>query len=213
MTNITLWQLAPSFNSRKVRYALGIKGVPYTTREVGDENVHEVVSLSGQPMTPVLDHNGVVMFDSGAIVRYIDANIPGPRLFSSNIDEMRQIEQWESNSRQLLLAPYLRMSGQVRTGEMNQTILDESKQSYFDGARQVEQALNEHGVLIGDSLTAADIFCACYLAYGFLTEAEAGKRPPMVWALNNISLAQDMPALSTWFERLRAVESASQSVQ
>lgn len=153
------------------------------------------------------------MFDSGAIVRYIDANIPGPRLFSSNIDEMRQIEQWESNSRQLLLAPYLRMSGQVRTGEMNQTILDESKQSYFDGARQVEQALNEHGVLIGDSLTAADIFCACYLAYGFLTEAEAGKRPPMVWALNNISLAQDMPALSTWFERLRAVESASQSVQ
>jgi glutathione S-transferase len=206
MARIILYQLAPSFNSRKVRYSLGVKGVSYETVEVGDANIEEVIAVSGQPLTPVLKHNNVVMFDSGAIVRYIDANIPGPRLFSENADEMRMIESWEGRSRAEILNPYLQMSGEVKSGRLDAGVLDVAREKFFQGAANVESGLNEHGVLVSGQITAADIFCGCYLAYGFLTEQEAGSRPPMVWAKENIALADSMPKLSTWFERLRSFE-------
>jgi len=123
MADITLWQLGPSFNSRKVRYALGVKGVKYVTVEANDANTADLLAVSGQPLTPVIKHGTHVMFDSGAIVRYIDANIEGPRLFSADSDEMRAIESWEDKAKQELLAPYLKISGQVRSGEMNADII------------------------------------------------------------------------------------------
>ena len=209
MTDITLWQLAPSFNSRKVRYALGAKGVNYRVVEVNDDNVSEVIDVSGQPMTPMIKHDDHIMFDSGAIVRYIDANLDGPRLFSADLDEMRLIESWEVKSKQEILTPYLKMAGQVRTGEMNPDIIADAKQAFFAAATTVEESINSEGYLVGNRLTAADIFCGCYLAYGFLSEAEAGKRPPMVWSRANIALAQTHPKLSTWFEQLRALEASN----
>jgi glutathione S-transferase len=207
LSPITLWQLAPSFNSRKVRFALGIKGAAYDCIEVGDANQDEVIEVSGQPLTPVLRHGDVVMFDSGAIVRYIDANIPGPRLFSAKIDEMRVIEEWEGRSRSLVLDPYLQIVRLVRSGQADGEAIASARDKFFDGARQVEAALNSAGYLIADRPTAADIFCGSYLAYGFLTAAEAGSRPAMLWALNNLSLAEPLPQLALWFEQLRRLDS------
>lgn len=207
MSPITLWQLAPSFNSRKVRYALGVKGAAYECIEISDANRDAVIELSGQPLTPVLRHGDVVMFDSGAIVRYIDANIPGPRLFSTNVDEMRAIEEWEGRSRSLVLDPYLQIVRLVRSGQADGDAIARARDQFFDGARHVEAALNPAGFLVGERLTAADIFCACYLAYGFLTAAEAGSRPPMLWALNHLSLAESLPRLAAWFEQLRRLDS------
>lgn len=122
MTTV-LYQLAPSFNSRKVRYALGFKGVDYTTVEIGDSNSQQVIDVSGQPLTPVLQHGEAVMFDSGAIVRYIDANIPGPRLFSPNVEEMKAIENWETRAKKEILTPYMKMIGQVKSGNMDETVI------------------------------------------------------------------------------------------
>ncbi|MCU0756097.1 MAG: glutathione S-transferase family protein [Xanthomonadales bacterium] len=206
MSPIRLWQLAPSFNSRKVRYALGVKGVPYECIEVTDANRDALAALSGQPLSPVLQHGGVVMFDSGAIVRYIDANIPGPRLFSTDPDEMRAIEAWESRSRALVLDPYLQIGKQIRAGDNDGPLIQAARERFFEGARQIESAINPAGVLVGNRLSAADIFCGCYLAYGFLTAEEAGSRPPMVWAARHLSLAETLPKLAVWFGQLRALE-------
>jgi glutathione S-transferase len=189
-----------------VRYALGIRGAAYTTVEIGDNDTQKVIDISGQPLTPMLKHGDTVTFDSAAIVRYIDANILGPKLFSSNLDEMRAIESWESRTRAEILNPYLQMIGQVRSGSMDETIIAQCKAVFMQGASHVESALNEHGFLIGERLTAADIFCGCYLAYGFLTAQEAGSRPLSLWALKNIALAPSHPKLSVWFEQLRAVD-------
>lgn len=206
--SIELWQLQPSFNSRKIRYALGLKGASYKAINVKDGENQEVVAVSGQPLTPMLRHGDVVMFDSGAIVRYIDANIPGPRLFSPHIDEMRAIEKWETQSRQELLVPYLKIMSQVKSGNKEGEAVDAAKALYFAGAKQVQDALNEHGVLVGTALSAADIFCGCYLAYAFLSPAQAAGKPPLLWSLENLSLMRDasMTPLCTWFERLRVLD-------
>jgi glutathione S-transferase len=46
----------------------------------------------------------------------------------------------------------------------------EAKEEFIDGALSFQEALYEHRVLIDNRLTAADIFCGCYLAYTFLNQ-------------------------------------------
>jgi glutathione S-transferase len=205
---IELWELPPSFNSRKVRYALGAKRVAYTRITVPPGGEATVVQVSGQPLTPVLRHGALVMFDSGAIVRYIDANIPGPRLFSPDAAEMRAIEAWESRARVDLLAPYLQIMSQVKSSQPDAARIAEGKERFIAGAATVQQALNGHGVLVGQALSAADIFCGCYLAYAFLTEEEAAGWPGLEWSLRNLSLLDDpgFGRLAAWFERLRVLD-------
>lgn len=89
------------------------------------------------------------------------------------------------------------------SGNKDEAIMQEGRQEFFEGAGNVETALNENGVLLGDSLTAADIFCGCYLAYGFLTTEQAGKRPPLVWSLNNLALTEQFPKLAQWYDKLK----------
>src|SRR5205085_11287493 len=97
MESIQLWDLGPSPNSKKVRLALGYKGVTYEKVSVDPMDRQKVVDLSGQPLTPVLVHGKTVVFDSSAILRYIEANVKRePRLFSSDYDTMKRIEKWEA---------------------------------------------------------------------------------------------------------------------
>ena len=60
--------------------ALGLKGIPYRFQAIDPQERAEVVRLSKQPLTPVLQHGDVVLSDSAAILRYLDANFDGPRL-------------------------------------------------------------------------------------------------------------------------------------
>ncbi len=97
---LKLYELPPSPNNMKVRIALGYKKLDYERLPLqfddypGDRT--EIVKVSRQPLTPVLAHGDTVIFDSGAILRYLEANFPeAPTIFSGDIDTMRKIEEWE----------------------------------------------------------------------------------------------------------------------
>ena len=157
----------------------------------------------------MLQHGDRVVFDSGAIVRYVDANFPGRRLFTADVDEMRAIEKWEASSRSELLAPFQKIMGELRSGRMDADALAEGRTAFLAGATLVESSLNDSGWLLGDDLGAADIFCACYLAYGFLTEAAVAARPPLAWCREHLTLTASHPKLASWWEafaRFDAIE-------
>ena len=90
----TLYQLSPSPNSIKVRLALGLKQIPCTLQDTNPADRTALVALSGQSLTPVLTDGDRVIYDSYAILRYLDANNPkaGPRLFSNERSEHKEIE-------------------------------------------------------------------------------------------------------------------------
>src|SRR5262249_52324501 len=93
---VKMYDLGPSPNSVKVRLALAFKKIPYERIAVDPQNREPVLKISGQPLTPVLLPGYTVVYDSYAIVRYLDANFPGePRLFSPVRDTMKGIETWE----------------------------------------------------------------------------------------------------------------------
>jgi glutathione S-transferase len=103
---IKLYHLVGSPNCMKARIALAYKGLSYESNVIDPKDRSEVVKLSGQPFTPVLVHDDCVLFDSSAILRYLDANFRSTKpLFSSDYDTMRAIERMERFGRNELSEP------------------------------------------------------------------------------------------------------------
>jgi glutathione S-transferase len=119
-TNLTLHELTGSPNNVKARIALGYKGLQYDRKplDLNDfpGNRESVVKLSRQPRLPVLQHGQTVIFDSGAILRYLEANFPDtPPIFVSDYAAHGEIEQWEVFSRTQIGEPIGMMFGQQPT--------------------------------------------------------------------------------------------------
>ena len=71
-------------NNFKVRVALGFKGIDYRFETIDPADRAGLVELSGQPFSPVMTHGDLVIFDSGAIMRYLEANFQDtPPLFTT----------------------------------------------------------------------------------------------------------------------------------
>ncbi len=148
-------------NNFKVRVGLGFKGIDYEFRPIDPVDRREIVRLSGQPFTPVMRHGEVVLFDSGAILRYLEAAFPGtPRLFSDDYDRMRTIESWELFGRTQLQGPLLEVVRQRRVGIEDAAAIARAADAFARAAGRLELALAEREWLVGQALTAADVTTA-----------------------------------------------------
>ena len=95
-------------NNMKVRVALGFKEIPYEFRTIDPADRTEIVRLSGQHLTPVMIHGDRVLFDSAAIMRYLEATFRDrPPLFGTSHREQWEIEDLELFARAILAAPMM----------------------------------------------------------------------------------------------------------
>src|SRR5690349_9913106 len=54
---------------------------------------------------PVLDDDGFVLFESRAILRYLDARLPGPSLTPSGLRDRARMDQWLSVDQSYVAPP------------------------------------------------------------------------------------------------------------
>ncbi len=203
MSTLRLHALPPSPNTRKVVLALGYKGLPYDSVPVEPGDRSRVIEASGQPLTPVLEHGDTIIFDSGAILRYLDANVKRePRLYSADYDEMKAIEKWEHWARTDLSPHVGGMFGQFFAPERSAKAITEACHGVTSAARHVNGALSPAGHLVGNSTTAADITAAAWFSLAFLTAEEAATHPILTFFRDNLKVQDDLPAFSRWYERV-----------
>ncbi len=84
MRALTLIQIPFSHNCLKVRIALGLKGLPYETKDIAPMDRASVVAASGQGLVPVLLDDGRTIADSTAILLYLEERHPTPALVPSD---------------------------------------------------------------------------------------------------------------------------------
>ena len=203
MANVTLYNLQPSPNSKKVRLALGYKGIPYETIHVDPQDRASVVAVSGQPLTPVLKHGETVVFDSGAILRYLDANVKRePRLYSAEYDTMKAIEGWESFARTELGPHVGAIFGQFFAETRDPSALTKANAGFNDAARRLEKKLNSDGYLVTKAPTAADISCAAWFGLSLLSPEQASSHPVLGFFSENLKLDSELQAARTWFRSI-----------
>ena len=209
---VTLYELTDSSNSVKVRIALGYKGLEYDRQVVkleshpGDRS--SVVSVSRQPRLPVLQHGERVTFDSGAILRYLEANFPDTApIFSEDHATLGEIEQWEIFARTQIGEALGMMFGESFSPEPNAEVIAQANQMLNERTAAIEDKLNHGDYLVGSHLTAADIVCAAPLYLADLTQetAEEDNRTDMFF-LKNLTAGEGRPKTTDWVRRAMAYD-------
>ena len=164
-------------NNMKVRIGLKYKDLPYVFHSIDPSDRDQVVALTGQPLTPVMRHGDVLLFDSGAILRYLDANFPAtPRLFAGNRKTLVAIEGWETFGRARLLAPLIKVVNHRLEGGDDAAVFDAAQAAFKGAVAELGPALEGRQWLVGDVMTGADVTTAPVVSrgsgYGFCDREE-----------------------------------------
>lgn len=210
MGTLTLYQLPPSPNSMKARLALALKKIPYTSVVIDPMDRATVVEVSGQPLTPVLVHGDRVVYDSYAIVRYLDANWKGePRLFAADPARQRAIEAWELVTRTDLGRMVGPLVQQLFSGQDDPAATAEANRIAADVAGRVQEALGAHDFLFGAAPCAADLTVAPFLYYATLSPETADAKNPLAgFFARKLALpAAGFERARAWVARVMALES------
>jgi glutathione S-transferase len=202
---VTLYQLRQSSNNIKIRIALNYKGIPFDRVDVDPNDRSEVVKVSGQPLTPVLVHGNRVIFDSGSILRYIDANFhEGARLFSTDYDTMKVIEKWETWARTELVQAFYIAMGQFRSPVEQRNPAESKRASDMlqELTGKIEAQLEKTPWLAGDSMTAADITAAPLVNPAIITREQAGDDPRLRFYVENLRLGDGRQRTAEWARKV-----------
>ena len=202
---IKLYHLAGSPNCMKARIALAYKGLAYESIVVDPKDRSEVVKISGQPFTPVLVHGERVLFDSSAILRYLDANFRATKpLFSSDYDTMRTIERFERLGRNELSEPIGIAFRQLMSGTPVPAELARASALLNEHTGQLEARLREGDWLVGSSMTAADVIVAPAVHYGVEPSHDVSGSPMLKFFADNLKLGEGRDKTRGWVRRVMA---------
>ena len=149
-------------NNMKVRVALGFKEIPYEFRTIDPRDRSRIQQLSGQHLTPVMVHADRVLFDSAAILRYLEANFSGrPKLFGSSHREQWAIEDLELFARLTLAGPMMEVvHHRVYGGTIDDAMQQRCAAAFARAAATLVDTLKGREWLVGDGMSAADVTAA-----------------------------------------------------
>ena len=95
---MTLYEMAMSPNAKRARLGLLESGAPFERREVnlliGEQKSADYKRLHPLGRVPALDDDGVVVWESGAILLYVADKFPDSGLMPRTLAERGQVYQW-----------------------------------------------------------------------------------------------------------------------
>ncbi|HEX9792770.1 MAG TPA: glutathione S-transferase family protein [Planctomycetota bacterium] len=202
---LVLFEIPPSPNSVKARLALNYKGLPFERRPIdfkAESGRAEIIRLSGQPLTPMLLHGERAVWDSAAILRYLDTAFPSsPRLYSEDVETMYAIDGWEKFGRVALMEPLGKVIGQFFSGKVDPALSAEASKEINALTARIEERLADGKFLVGDCLTAADITCAPGVFYAMVPEQFA-QEDPAKFLCANFHLGEGRDRTRDWAMRI-----------
>lgn len=195
---IDLYGYAPSVYVRSVRLALEEKGIDYTLHEIdpfqrgGPPAWYRVLHPFGR--IPALRHGGLELFESDAILRYIEAAIPAPPLTPSDpvgIARMTQV---------------MRVMDGYAYPAMIWTVFVVLARGREQGRMSLDEGLAQSRLVLGtlDRLMPAG---AEFLVGDALTLADTHAMPMLIYFAQTrpgSEMLAGFPRLAAWFARMQA---------
>jgi len=207
MTIEVFWGCGSPYSWR-VQLALEIKRIPYQSRRLNfskqDLQSGELLAVNPRGQVPALRDGAFTLYESLAILSYLDAKQPNPPLFGNSAAEHGLI--W----RQLMecvyhLEPHMTtFAGTILSGE-----LPEKRQDAIESRKQVEQelarldrVLSREDYLAGNRISAADV--SYYPVIQLLLIAARRENTEAVSGGLRLSEVH-FPALHAWCQRIEAL--------
>lgn len=156
MARIKIHGVPPSSFTRTVRLACHEKGIDY---ELVPTMPNQIGPLNPFGKIPAITHGDFTLFESTAILRYLDRTFPGPRLCPEESRAAALCDQWVSAVCDSLVNSALRYLA-ARFGFL--PVPAEMAAKYLEKAREVvpvfDRRLADSRYLAGETVTAADLF-------------------------------------------------------
>lgn len=161
---------ARSTYTRTARMGLAEKGVAYTMQACGPHSP-EVLAVTPFGRIPVLHDGDLRLFETSAILRYVDESFDGPSLLPGNAADRARCEQWvsatnayfyDTMSRRYVLQ-YFFPRGEG--GQPDRGVIDSALKEMPAQLAALDRACERSPFLAGNSVSMADLFVAPILAY------------------------------------------------
>lgn len=197
MTTLKIHGMSPSTFTRTVRLACHEKGIAY---EMVDAMPNTIDALNPFRKIPAITHGEVTLYESIAILRYLERVFPGPKMWPDDVLGAAACDQWVSAVSDSLVNAALRYLI-ARLGFV--PVPAEMEQKYLDKTVEVvpifDRQLGKHRFLAGETLTAADLYLyPLYAYFGDIPELKA--------------IAEKAPNINRWAAEMTARPSVSATV-
>ena len=163
MATIKIHGMPPSTFTRTVLMACHEKGIDY---DLVMMRPMDIGALNPFLKIPAMTHGDLTLFESIAILRYLERTFGGTKLWPDEPRAAAMVDQWASAVSDSLVNAALRYMA-ARFGFL--PVPAEMAQKYLEKTREVvphfDRRLGETRFLAGDGLTAADLFLAPLLFY------------------------------------------------
>lgn len=159
---------------RSVLMALEEKAAPYRVQNlgVGDQHAPEHLKLHPFGRIPVLEHGDFRLYETQAILRYIDAVVPGAPLqpadprAAARMDQIIGVNDWYLFPDVAAAIVFQRLVGPILLGATpDEAAIAAAMPKARTCIGELNRLLGEQPFLAGDMLTLADLMVAPQLAY------------------------------------------------
>lgn len=144
-------------------------------------------------VVPFFEDDGFTMYESRAIIRYLDAKLPGPKLTPSDLPSLGRMEQWMSVEQSYFspssMAIIMELFFKGMRGEKpDMDKVNKGRDGTAKALDVVDRALMAQAYLAGDTFSLADICWMPYLQY--------------LSATPHVTLISERPHVKSWWQRL-----------
>ena len=156
--------------TRTARMGLAEKGVKYTLQPAAPHSP-EVLALSPFGRIPAFRDGPVELFETSAILRYVEEAFPGPSLLPGNIRDRARCEQWVSAINAYVDGPLVRryvlpyVFPKGAGGKPDRAVIGASVKEMAGILAILDRAYDGRDYLVGNALSMADLFLAPILFY------------------------------------------------
>lgn len=189
----------------RVQLALEYKGVPYASRRMdsgsGENRSPAFLALNPHGKVPVLKTGDAALYESVAIIAFLDRAHPAVPLFGHTAQEhgrtWQRVSEFENYTRDPLVEivrPLLRGYAKDDPEAMRA-----SAARVYDALGWMEQALSITPYLAGDDITAADIVALPNIQ---MLRRVAVRPEAIAMVLDLEDLSVRLPALGAWLARM-----------
>jgi glutathione S-transferase len=196
MANVKVYGFPLSGFTRTARMALLEKDVAFNFEGLDfGSDAHR--ALHPFARMPILDHDGFVLYETSAIIRYVDQAFDGPALQPADLRAGARMEQWISTHNHYFIATIVwelllpRLLYQPQGKPVDEAKIAEAVPEMEHQLAVAEQTLSQAPYFAGDAMSLADLLIIpTVFLLGLIPEGER--------ALPNY------PAVGRWVETMTA---------
>ena len=200
MSDLTVYNIPGSPFGRAVLAALVEKGADFRMVPVPPQELKGPLHMARHPFgrVPVIEHDGFLLYETQAILRYVDRIFSGPTLTpvdprsAALMDQIMNVSDWYLFNGTANVIAFQRIVGPKLMGlTPDEAAIAEAMPRAHVVVGALAQLLGDKPFLVGDSVTLADLLVAPQLDFLAMTPE---------WT----ALAGDRTELCAWLERMRA---------